>query len=103
LNECSGVEVHTDIHLDLKLKKKIATTIRTMPLSSDAQVVETSNGLVATLRGVAGPHPGFRPGASNTTPCITRSAQLQYNAFPNKAYKQRMQKVVSLLEFSRLQ
>jgi catalase len=41
-----------------------------MPLSTDTQVVETSKGLVATLRNAAGPHPGFRPGPS---PCITRS------------------------------
>jgi catalase len=41
-----------------------------MPLSSDAQVVETSNGLVATLHGVAGPHPGFRPGASALHPLL---------------------------------
>jgi catalase len=32
-----------------------------MPLSTDAQVLETSNGLVSTLRSVAGPDPGFRP------------------------------------------
>ncbi|KAH8726830.1 catalase-like domain-containing protein [Phaeosphaeriaceae sp. PMI808] len=32
-----------------------------MPLSADAQVLETSNGLVAALRGAAGPQPGFRP------------------------------------------
>ena len=34
-----------------------------MPLSTNAEVVETSNGLVSTLRGMAGgaPH-SFRPG-----------------------------------------
>ncbi|KAF2025640.1 heme-dependent catalase [Setomelanomma holmii] len=32
-----------------------------MPLSTDSQVLETSNGLVTTMRGAAGPHPGFRP------------------------------------------
>ncbi|KAH7078814.1 catalase domain-containing protein [Paraphoma chrysanthemicola] len=33
-----------------------------MPLSADAQVLETSNGLVNTLHVAAGgPHPGFRP------------------------------------------
>jgi catalase len=48
-----------------------------MPLSTDAQVVETSKGLVATLRNAAGPNPGFRPGSS---PCITRSRT------PHKAF-----------------
>ncbi|PSN63212.1 catalase domain-containing protein [Corynespora cassiicola Philippines] len=32
-----------------------------MPLSTDKQVLETSQGLVDVLRTAAGPHPGFRP------------------------------------------
>ncbi|KAJ9155118.1 Catalase-like domain-containing protein [Pleurostoma richardsiae] len=32
-----------------------------MPLPTDQHVVETSKGLVETLHGIFGPHPGFRP------------------------------------------
>ncbi|KAF3767501.1 heme-dependent catalase [Cryphonectria parasitica EP155] len=32
-----------------------------MPLPADEHVVETSKGLVDTLHGIFGPHPGFRP------------------------------------------
>jgi catalase len=40
-----------------------------MPLSSDKQVLETSNGLVGTLRGMAGDAPhSFRPGAFPQVP-----------------------------------
>jgi hypothetical protein len=48
------------------IKHHQRSSTKAMPLSENAQVLETSNGLVETLRGAAGPHPGFRPGTSNT-------------------------------------
>lgn len=32
-----------------------------MPLPTNEKVLETSNGLLSTLKGIFGPHPGFRP------------------------------------------
>ncbi|KAL1869913.1 hypothetical protein Daus18300_005374 [Diaporthe australafricana] len=38
-----------------------------MPLPTDEQVLETSQGLVSTLHGIFGPHPSFRPAHAKGT------------------------------------
>ena len=46
-----------------------------MPLPADEQVLATSKGLVDTLHGIFGPHPGFRPGETAALAWTTCSRQ----------------------------
>lgn len=56
-----------------------------MPLSTDAQVLETSNGLVSTLRGMAGgAAQSFRPGT--LTPDMTLSRLEIYDHYTYQAH-----------------
>jgi catalase len=54
--------VRLDLYIEKLVQKEFADSF-IMPLSTNAEVLETSNGLVSTLRGMAGDTPhSFRPG-----------------------------------------